>query len=96
LRRCTDVLLVLHGLLFVLQWASRDVLMLWGAKINPLITGGQWWRLITCSFLHTSLLHLAVGHSAVAEAVRRKLKQLQPCWWPAGHFCVNSLLHVTQ
>lgn len=64
LRRCTDSLLVLNGLMFILQWASKDVLMLWGAKVNALITAGQWWRLLTSSFLHTSAIHLLVSTRA--------------------------------
>jgi Rhomboid family len=61
LRRCTDSLLVLNALMFVLQWASKDALMLWGAKVNSLIAAGQWWRLLTSSFLHTSAFHLLVS-----------------------------------
>ncbi len=61
LRRCTDSLLVLNALMFVLQWASKDALMLWGAKVNSLIAAGQWWRLLPSSFLHTSAFHLLVS-----------------------------------
>lgn len=61
LRRCTDGILVLNGLLFVVNWASKDVLMLWGAKINSLIAAGQLWRLVTCNFLHTNAIHFLVG-----------------------------------
>lgn len=61
LRRCTDGILVLNTLLFVINWASKDVLMLWGAKINSLIAAGQLWRLVTCNFLHTNAIHFLVG-----------------------------------
>jgi hypothetical protein len=64
LRRCTDSLLVINGLLFVGQWATKDALMLWGAKVNALIAAGQWWRLLTSSFLHTSAFHLLVSEGA--------------------------------
>lgn len=60
LRRCTDSLLVLNALLFVANWASKDVLMLWGAKVNSLIAAGQLWRLVTCNVLHTNMLHFLV------------------------------------
>jgi hypothetical protein len=61
LRRCTDILLGVNLLCYLGQWLSGDALMLWGAKINSLIAAGQWWRLLTSSFLHTSLFHLLVG-----------------------------------
>eukprot|EP00879_Flechtneria_rotunda_P023767 GHRR01025163.1.p1 GENE.GHRR01025163.1~~GHRR01025163.1.p1 ORF type:complete len:296 (+),score=107.40 GHRR01025163.1:713-1600(+) len=66
LRRCTDSLLVLNGLMFLLQWASKDALMLWGAKVNSLVAAGQWWRLLTSSFLHTSAFHLLINSHALA------------------------------
>lgn len=50
-------------IVYLLQLATRtangsDLLTLWGAKINPLIIAGQYWRLITPLWLHGSLLHI--------------------------------------
>ncbi|KAK4742118.1 hypothetical protein SAY87_000119 [Trapa incisa] len=35
--------------------------MLYGAKINGLILSGEWWRLVTPMFLHSGVLHIALG-----------------------------------
>ncbi|KAK6913482.1 Peptidase S54, rhomboid domain [Dillenia turbinata] len=35
--------------------------LLYGAKINHLILVGEWWRLVTPMFLHSGLLHVALG-----------------------------------
>jgi membrane associated rhomboid family serine protease len=60
---------VLNVLLFLGQWATKDGLMLWGAKVNSLIASGQWWRLLTSSFLHTSAFHLAVSEVSRGRVV---------------------------
>lgn len=35
--------------------------LMYGAKVNDLIMVGQWWRLVTPMFLHTGLMHIALG-----------------------------------
>ncbi|KAF5834568.1 hypothetical protein DUNSADRAFT_8735 [Dunaliella salina] len=36
------------------------------AQVNVLILGGQWWRLLTANFLHSSFLHLAINCHALS------------------------------
>lgn len=38
--------------------AGRDLVQ-WGANFGPYTLGGQWWRLLTCVFIHGSFLHIA-------------------------------------
>lgn len=33
----------------------------WGANFAPLTLSGQWWRLLTCMFLHIGILHIALN-----------------------------------
>lgn len=36
-------------------------LIKWGGDFGPLTTHGQWWRLVTCTFVHAGILHLAMN-----------------------------------
>ena len=41
--------------------SDTDVLILLGAKVNELIASGQYYRLISCMFLHGGIVHLGVN-----------------------------------
>jgi len=38
--------------------AANEVLISLGAKYNPLIENGEIWRLLTCAFLHSGIIHI--------------------------------------
>jgi rhomboid protease GluP len=40
---------------------SIDGLLRWGADYGPLTTHGQWWRLITSTFVHIGIMHVAMN-----------------------------------
>jgi rhomboid protease GluP len=68
--RLTYVLLVLNGLVFLAMTAlggstNTNVLIFFGAKYNPLIAQGQYWRLVSSMFLHIGLLHLLFNSYAL-------------------------------
>lgn len=50
------IVMVFAGLGFV-SFKGSDLLN-WGANFRPLTTDGQWWRLLTSTFLHGGLMHI--------------------------------------
>jgi membrane associated rhomboid family serine protease len=36
-------------------------LIRWGADFGPLVTHGEWWRLVTAAFVHVGILHIALN-----------------------------------
>ena len=37
----------------------------WGGNFKPLVLSGQWWRLFTCMFLHSGIIHIAFNMYAL-------------------------------
>ncbi|MED4730424.1 rhomboid family intramembrane serine protease [Aneurinibacillus migulanus] len=61
--RFTYVFLAIIIAIFILMelsGGSQDprVLLLFGAKFNPLILAGEWWRFVTPMFLHIGFMHI--------------------------------------
>jgi len=50
------LLMVIMGLGFI-SFKGQDLLN-WGANYGPLTKNGEWWRLLTSTFLHGGLIHL--------------------------------------
>lgn len=68
--RLTYGILAINAFIFLLMelfGGSQNslVLILFGAKFNPLIVQGEWWRLFTCMFLHVGFFHLFMNSIAL-------------------------------
>lgn len=50
------IIMVFAGLGFI-SFKGQDLLA-WGANFRPSTTNGEWWRLLTSTFLHGGLMHL--------------------------------------
>lgn len=66
----TYLFIIIQVMMFIiLEWqgGSTDarVLIEFGAKFNPLIEQGEWWRFITPVFLHVGFLHLLMNTFAL-------------------------------
>lgn len=58
----TYLLIAINAILFLLLEfnggsESNNTLIEFGAKFNPLILDGEWWRIVTSMFLHIGLFH---------------------------------------
>jgi membrane associated rhomboid family serine protease len=48
--------------------AERDTLLAWGASIGPQTTNGEWWRLLTSTFVHMGLVHVVASVAGTLRA----------------------------
>lgn len=66
----TNVLITFISLMFLVEiffnaLYSDQAIILLGAKWNEGITNGEYWRFITCTFLHGNLFHLFLNIAAI-------------------------------
>ena len=69
----TPVLIDLNIVVFILMISTgvsifmpeNESLINWGANFRPVTLDGQWWRLITCCFLHIGIFHLLMNMYAL-------------------------------
>jgi rhomboid protease GluP len=66
----TWTILAVYVLVFVAMGTSHDdpdTLVRWGGSVGPLTTGGEWWRLLTASFVHAGFFALVIDSAGLAQ-----------------------------
>jgi len=58
-----DVLIFVAMGVSGISWSEPKFLELvrWGADFSPLTLGGEWWRLLTATFIHIGVVHIALN-----------------------------------
>ena len=60
-----------------------DDYLRFGANFGPLTTGGEWWRLLTCTFVHAGILHLAFNMWALWDSGQLTERLFGSLWFAA-------------
>jgi rhomboid protease GluP len=67
-----------------------QALVAWGANVGPLTVSGQWWRLLTCLFVHAGLLHIGFNMWCLWD-LGRLAESLYGHWTFAGVYLICGL-----
>ncbi len=61
------ILMVINGA-GIMEVNNNEVYIRWGSNYSPLTLSGDWWRLITCVFIHFGIIHLVMNSYALYMA----------------------------
>jgi membrane associated rhomboid family serine protease len=64
--------------------SDADTLVRWGGSAGPWTTNGEWWRVLTATFVHTGFVHLVVEMVALSQAALLVERML-------GHVAVTAV-----
>jgi len=98
---CTYAIMAVSVIVFVamliatkmqsLMDPTGEVLLAWGANFGPLVYVGQWWRIITCGFVHIGIIHLGFN-MYVLMLLGRYLEIFQGRWRPVVYFLFSVVV----
>ncbi|HEY7057500.1 MAG TPA: rhomboid family intramembrane serine protease [Vicinamibacterales bacterium] len=73
------------------SFSDPATLVSWGANVAPRTTNGEWWRLVTMTFVHKGLMHLIIEVGALVSAGLVVERLLGPLAF-AGVYVVAAVL----
>jgi len=77
------VFVVMLAMGIALFGGRADDYLRFGANFAPLTTGGEWWRLATCTFVHFGILHLAFNMWALWDSGQLTERLFGNAWFLA-------------
>lgn len=77
------VFLVMLAMGVALFGGRADDYLRFGANFAPLTTGGEWWRLLTCTFVHFGIVHLAFNMWALWDSGQLTERLFGNVWFAA-------------
>jgi membrane associated rhomboid family serine protease/Tfp pilus assembly protein PilF len=83
------IAMALAGVSMLDNPAGQD-LVRWGANFGPLTVSGQWWRLLTCVFIHGGLLHIAFNMWCLWD-LGRLAESIYGHWTFAAVYVISGL-----
>lgn len=68
---------------------TEEQLIRWGGEYAPLTLSGQWWRLLTCLFLHAGYLHVLLNMQCLAILGPLAERAFGTIRFTLGYFCAG-------
>src|SRR5271155_5457161 len=65
-------------------------LLRWGANFGPYTMAGQWWRLLTCVFVHIGIIHIALNMWCL-WGLGRLAESIYDHWTYAGVYLITGV-----
>ncbi len=70
-------------------------LFIWGGSSSDALMQGEWWRLISCMFLHSGILHLAMNMYALYYIGSLLEPTIGKSWFLIAYFATGILASLT-
>jgi membrane associated rhomboid family serine protease len=71
--------------------ANQETLLAWGASLGPRTTHGEWWRIVTATFVHGGFLSLVL-HVAALVQIGTILERIVGHWTVAAVYVAAGIL----